>query len=304
MKRVLKFLAAASALVFLAAVAAIVWLTVFFDADVYRDEIEEAVRRHTGREIDIEGPLAVKVFPRIVVEAGRMTLAARDGFGPDPMVEMEGAAVFLQARPLLRGKIEIDRIRFDSPRVRLAVNDVGESAWGDLAARLQHAAGGGAPIGDEQFLGVGLAALAVQGLVVDDGELQWSDAFRGTYFIAADIDLEMERLRHREAGGLSLKARIVDEARGASLDIAVTAMVRADFETLDTDITMLEVEIAGSAFHARATAKSVDLRGLRAAPEFIAGDVVVAASRGDTSVELSAPLLRYRRSGNTLAADV
>src|SRR5210317_243523 len=93
------------ALVALAIVAAVV-LPMFLDPNDFRDDIGSAVAKQTGRELQIDGDLELSVIPWLGIRVGPARLSNAAGFGDEPMLAIQGAAVSVKLMPLLSKQVE------------------------------------------------------------------------------------------------------------------------------------------------------------------------------------------------------
>ena len=73
------FAAIIGGLIALFAVAAIAFF-LFFDPNDFREEIADAVKEATGRDLVIDGEVNLQLFPWLAVEVGHATLGNAPGF--------------------------------------------------------------------------------------------------------------------------------------------------------------------------------------------------------------------------------
>ncbi|MGB1556348.1 MAG: AsmA family protein, partial [Oceanococcaceae bacterium] len=121
-------------------VGAAVWITLIFDPNDYRDDIAEAVRENTGRELRLEGPLKLRLFPQVAVEVNTLALANAKDFGPEPMLEVGRLLASVEVLPLLLDQaVRIGEIRLEQVRARIETR--GErNNWEDIAEAQQEQA--------------------------------------------------------------------------------------------------------------------------------------------------------------------
>lgn len=183
------------------------------DTQALRGVIEDRVETTTGRELRIEGPLDVSLFPWLGFELGRIRLANAEGFGDDPIAAFKQAQLRVRLLPLIGGDIALDRVVLNGLEVNLARNARGENNWDDLIG--QAAAGAEKPqpgSADEGGASGAGWSLRVEGVEVRDARVTWSDASTGQQVTVRDFRLLTGRL---EAGvatpvELSLTAMTAD----------------------------------------------------------------------------------------------
>ena len=74
MGQILKYVLFAIGALALLLVIAAVSLTLLFDPNDFRGKIAESVAEATGRELSIEGDLAISVFPWLAIDVGKTRL--------------------------------------------------------------------------------------------------------------------------------------------------------------------------------------------------------------------------------------
>ncbi len=293
MAAVLRILAVLLGLVLLVLAGLATWLTLFFDVNDYKPRIVEEVRRHTGRELRLDGALSVALWPRIAVSTGPVSLSARDGFGEAPMLQADDLRVAVQLRPLLDREVRVDQVALDAPRLALSVQADGRTAWGDIVERVRTATGRGGGVSDEEALGAGLAALVVQGVVVENGEVHWHDARSGQRQSATGITLTADRLVQGESGEVTLAARIESDALPGPAHVEARTRLQVDFAGLGAELHDVEASVQAESTSLELAAARVVAASMGADGEVRIDGLRLVAIRGDAAAELDAPQLRY-----------
>src|SRR6267142_1740184 len=111
----------------LAAALLAVWLLV--NPNDYKPRIAAAVRDATGRDLVLQGDIKLSVFPWIALELGPASLGNPPGFGEEPFLAFNRAAVRLKLFPLLAKRLEMDRVELDGLDLRLRKNAQGTGNW-------------------------------------------------------------------------------------------------------------------------------------------------------------------------------
>ena len=104
-----------------------VWLLV--NPNDYKPQIAAAVKRATGRELVLEGKLALSVFPWIALELGPASLGNPSGFPAQPFVSFKHASVRVKLLPLLAKRLEIGKVELDGLDLKLLKNASGKGNW-------------------------------------------------------------------------------------------------------------------------------------------------------------------------------
>ncbi|MDH3418587.1 MAG: AsmA family protein [Gammaproteobacteria bacterium] len=173
-------------------VIALVGVALLFDPNDYKPEISAAVEDATGRTLTLEGDLELNVFPRLRIALGEAELSNAAGFGDAPFVSIQGARLQVGLLPLiLLQSLEIDEARLDGLTLNLARNAQGQGNWEDMG---QAAAAGDEDelIDDDEAVEGGQLTVAVQAIVVDDAQVNWTDATTGETWQLSEFNLELE----------------------------------------------------------------------------------------------------------------
>jgi AsmA family len=107
-------------------------MTSVIDPNRYRGKVEAIVGDLAGRSLVIEGDLEITWFPWLGVRMGSAHLENRPGVVGLPITQWQSIAVAAKVVPLLKGQVVIDRIRLQSPHIRLRRDAQGRGNWEDL----------------------------------------------------------------------------------------------------------------------------------------------------------------------------
>src|SRR5882672_2342575 len=124
--KILAGLAGAIIVLLVAGLLAVWWLV---NPNDYKGRIADSVKESTGRELVLKGDIKLAVFPWIALELGPASLGNPPGFGEEPFVAFNHAAVRVKLLPLLAKRLEIDRVELDGLDLRLRKNAQGTGNW-------------------------------------------------------------------------------------------------------------------------------------------------------------------------------
>ena len=235
--------------------AAVVLLWVV-DPNEYKPWIERAVEEATGRRLQIEGDLALTVFPWLGVQVAGVSLANAPGFGPAPMVEVGTAKVRVALVPLFKGELRADELLLEGARIHLARDAQGHTNWDDLVQAAEQRASGSAPGRDE-----GLASFMIGGLRIEDAAVHWEDAESGTVLDVAPLDLHTGPVASGKPVDVSLHAGVRTGEPALDLVLQLEARLHPDggFEQLRVDPLQATLRAQGPALDGRRV--DLDLQG-------------------------------------------
>ncbi|MCC6172203.1 MAG: AsmA family protein [Gammaproteobacteria bacterium] len=156
-------LIAAAGLVALLLVGALA-ITQWVDADVFRPRIVAALSQATGRPVRLQEGLELGWYPWLALRTGPGEIGNPPGIDGEPLLRWREARIGARLLPLLRGELQLDRLRLVGARMALQRTADGRDNWSGLA---EAGGEGGAP-------------LRLAGLDLEDAELRFTDAVDGT----------------------------------------------------------------------------------------------------------------------------
>jgi AsmA protein len=285
MKRLIRVLLSVIALVVVLFIVAVVVATLYFDPNDFKDQLSEAVKEHTGRDLEIKGNIDLSVFPWLGVEVGKIAMGNAPGFDEPVFASADRTQIRVKLLPLLRKQLEMDTVSLYGLNLKLARDKQGHGNWEDLTQpQAEEAAAETKPSQPAPAEGgLPLAGLAIGGLDIRDARVSWDDAQAGQRYTidrlalqsgavvpGKPIDLE---LRFHLAGGtppvdgdVSLKgtADLDPEAQryrvrdlvldasltgegvpGQTLDLALATQADLDLSTQTLSVPELELKTLG-----------------------------------------------------------
>lgn len=202
-------------------VLAAIAFRLFFDPNDFREEIANAVKESTGRELVIEGDIELQIFPWLAIDVGRTTLGNAPGFGDEPFAAFEKASLSVRLVPLLlRQEATIGSAAVDGLRLNLEVDRNGTSNWSDFLAAEE------APAETETSAGEG-AAIEVSGIDISDATFVYEDATTGDRYELTAVNLNLGRVSDDgsaipASGGLRFDVQPAGYVGEMSLDTAIS----------------------------------------------------------------------------------
>jgi len=191
MKRTLKWLAIIAGAVVVLIVGAAILLPLVVDPNEYKPALVAQVKKHTGRDLRIDGDIELSVFPWIGVELGKTALSNAPGFPEQFFASTEQVAIRVKLLPLLAKRIEVGTVTIRGLDLNLARNAAGRTNWDDLVAQAGQGSKGGGTGGSGSAppspdsggsAGAPALALAIGGLDIRDANLSWDDARSGRHY--------------------------------------------------------------------------------------------------------------------------
>ena len=222
-----------------------------FDINAYKDKIIARIKADTGRDLVLDGPLELALWPQIRLTAGPLTLSNVSGADPTPLLRAERIQIAVATWPLLRKRAEMDTVVLHGVDLNLARDATGVGNWADLL-------GANAKRQDAQTkrgASSQLAVLILGGVDIKDGRLTWHDAMTGQQLRLTAVTAT--------TGALTF---------GQPIDLKISASARANQPALDADI-----KITGTLNY------NVDDKHYRLAPLVVVSDLRGAQLPGGTA---------------------
>jgi AsmA protein len=266
MGRVFKLLLILLASLVVLAVVAILVFSLVFDPNDYRDRIAAEVEAATGREFVIEGELGLRLFPWLAVEMGRTELGNAEGFGPEPFMNFDAAALSVRLLPmLLRREFEVGAVRLDGLTLNLAVDEGGRSNWQDLLDR--QSAADDVEVKDDEAAAP--ASLDIGSIEIVNANLTYADRQSGSTYRLEDLNAATGAIRPGEPVEFDAGFGFATEPGGMAGSVSIRATVGQDEATLAVSDLAIEGQVVGDmplAFALAAPAMLIDTAASRVSP--------------------------------------
>ncbi len=168
MSRYLKIAALAAAAVLLALLAAAVYFGATVNPNDYKGDLVRLMQQQHQRTLSIGGDIRLRLYPRIGAEFGKVSLSEQNS--ATEFASADGMTVSVALLPLLRNRIEIDRIEVRGARMRLVRSADGSVNTRDLTAArtAQNEAGGLARGGASMRFAIDSLRIDNAHLLIDD----------------------------------------------------------------------------------------------------------------------------------------
>ncbi|PZW43151.1 AsmA-like protein [Humitalea rosea] len=310
--------------------ALVVWAAVFFDADALRPRVAAEAERATGRALTIAGPLRIVLWPRPSVSAEGLALANLPGGSRPEMLTIRRAEAEVALWPLLRGKVELARLRLVGADLLLenqnwVFSPAARPPGRDTAPSPAAARSGSFAVGEVVLED---ARIAMDGQTATIPRLVLRDAAGGvtlagqieTHGLALEANAQGGRLAPLLAGlpePWPLKAEVTGPGLAAgfegSLSKGLTGVARLRLDRLsrlaplrpglpEAEGVEAELRLAGSAPGAlRLSVAGLPIGPARAEQLVLAADGLAAPLGGTGQLRMGAGVLQARFTGGPLA---
>jgi len=266
------------------ALAALVILVTKIDPNEHKAWIETRFNKETGREVSLDGPIALTLYPWLGVEAGNVSIANTEEFGAGPFAYLDYVKLRVRTLPLLREEYEVDTIAVKGAILNLVRNEQGMANWENLDG-VDDAA-------DNRPM-LPLAAVALGGVAIEDARITLDDRQAAARYEFSAINASTAELKYGEPVDISLgfRGRSNKPALEATVSLAGIINYATDGEQfavapLDVDAVIKSSNIPGGQTSARLSARvDVDLDENTAALSDFTLDTLDATVAGNLSAQ-------------------
>jgi uncharacterized protein involved in outer membrane biogenesis len=152
------------------------------DLDSYKPQIAAEVKKATGRDLVIDGPVSLSLLPTPSVSVAGVRFANVPGAKTSNMVEVKSATVRPSLLALLTGRLEVSEVVLDQPKIALEIDADGKPNWAfapPASEAKSRASASSSP-----------KALSVGEIACNDGTLIFRDARTGLSVVAEKADVK------------------------------------------------------------------------------------------------------------------
>jgi uncharacterized protein involved in outer membrane biogenesis len=154
----------------------------FFDLEQYKPQLLAEVKKATGRDLVIDGPVSARLLPLPSATVSGVKFYNVAGSKNANMVEVKSITVRPALFSLLLGKLEVDEVTLVEPKIVLEINAEGKPNW-EFAPSVAEAKPAAPKPNSPQPLSLG-------GLAIENGTLIFSDSKSGLAITAEKANIE------------------------------------------------------------------------------------------------------------------
>jgi AsmA protein len=225
-------------------VAGVVAVTMLFDANKLKVEIERVVEAKTGRTLKLEGDLKLAFWPSIGASVGRASLSERGGKGT--FLGLESAHVSVAVMPLLSKQIVVSGVRLDGLRATVTRGKDGRFNFDDLLAvpaAAKEKPGTPPPAPAE----AGTVRFDIGGIGITHASVSYRDAQRGQVIDISDLNLHTGRIADEVPGTFKLSAHVKSASPVSDARIALSGGYRFSLAKKAFALSGLDATLEGAA---------------------------------------------------------
>jgi len=164
-------------------------VSIFVNPNDYKGRVAREVKASTGRDLTLQGDIKLSVFPWIALQLGPVSLGNPEGFGAEPFLTLQHAALRVKLLPLLRKELQVGRIEIDGLDLRLQKNAAGKGNWEEFGEK------SGAPATAEASPGSGPPASlkGLGGVLIKDSRISYNE------LVVSSLNVDVGNVSQRAA---------------------------------------------------------------------------------------------------------
>ena len=247
MGKILKLFFMIGSIVVLIIVAAAVILPLVISPNVFKPEIETAVKNITGRTLTIEGDLELSVFPWLGLSTGKLILSNAAGFPGKAFAVVDESNIKVKLIPLLSKKIELKRIDLKGLMLNLEKNEQGVNNWSDLIETEKDIPGSikhePAVAGQQQEVPM-FASLMVGGISLENSQISWHSRKSGKTIEIQQLNLKTDAVAPNRSIPIELQFLLLDGQSKMTEQVALTSDLIINEKLDQFDINHLDLRIS------------------------------------------------------------
>jgi AsmA protein len=208
-------------------------VSIFVNPNDYKGRIAREVKASTGRDLTLQGDIKLSVFPWIALQLGPVSLGNPEGFGAEPFLTLQHAALRVKLLPLLHKELQVGRIEIDGLDLRLQKNAAGKGNWEDFGEK------SGAPVTAEANPSSGPPASLedLGGVLIKDSRISYNE------LVVSNLNIDVGNVSQRAA--VPVKASFdVDTGPGGNRT-SLTGALDITLDTMAKRYGLAEVTLSG-----------------------------------------------------------
>lgn len=204
------------------AVAVVVALPELVSLETYKPQILEQVKHATGRDIRIDGPMELSLFPHLALKLDDVGFSGfpETGGGQEgrngEMVRLQSLELVLALRPLFSGDLRVTSFILEKPVIVLETDAKGQRNW-ELGRATEEITADTAPDGDPY-----LVEFSVKDAQLVDGTVTWLDRRSDTRETISGININVHLPGLRQP--LEADGKLDWKAQTIALDLQVASV--------------------------------------------------------------------------------
>ncbi len=217
----------------LVALAAVAIFAATFDPNKYRDDVERLVKEHTGRTLQLKGPLEMAFWPSLGAKVSQVALSERAA--DREFLSLADAHASVALLPLLRGEVIVDRVRVSGLKAQIVKDKQGRFNFQDLIEAKPGEKPAAKPAPDEGSPSP--VKFDIAGIQIENAALAYRDLASGEEIALSDFNLETGRVSENAQGEIDLSTALKRNQPPLDAKLALNGRYALKPEAIGLDFT-------------------------------------------------------------------
>jgi AsmA protein len=218
----------------LVALAAVAILAATFDPNKYRDDVERLVKEHTGRTLQLKGPLEMAFWPSLGARVSQVALSERAA--DREFLSLASAHASVALLPLLRGEVIVDRVRVSGLKAQVVKDKEGRFNFQDLMEpKPGEKPAAKAP--QKKSEDSGPVKFDIAGIQIENASIAYRDLASGQEVALSDLNLETGRIAENAQGKIDFSTALKRNTPPLDAKLALNGTYSLKPEAIGVDFT-------------------------------------------------------------------
>jgi AsmA protein len=205
--KILKLTLITIGVLFLLLLISVVSLFVFVDPNDYKQEIIEVVKKETGRDIVIEKPIKLSIYPYLGLKVGGIKIYNHPSYDDKLFASLSEAKVGVAIIPLLKKEIIVDNVLIKDLKVVIKTNKNGINNYQDLI--IKESGDKNQKKQQEKTDHLGIPKIALSGVDIQNVNLDYIDEQKNNYVKAQKCNLSTGKINFNQPINFDFSCRVV-----------------------------------------------------------------------------------------------
>jgi len=188
----------------------------------FKPQIVELVEKQTGRQLTVDQPLELTLFPSIGLSTGDVRLSNATGFSVKNFAQFDQLVLRVKLMPLLKQQLEADTVVLRGMRLNLERKANGQTNWDDLVAKSS-----GETPAKSSDAAVVPAALVIEGVDIDDAQITWVDQLTGERLSITKMSLQSSGIKAGQSTDVSASMKLQSALHKLTAEVSLSGQIKA-----------------------------------------------------------------------------
>ncbi len=212
MSKMLRVLVTIIGAFILLGLVAIIGLVVFVNPNDLKPQINQAVNKYTGRQLQLGGDIEWSLYPWLGLQLNEAKLSNRPGFGEKPFAEIQKLDIQVRLLPLLHKQLEIGKLHVNGLTLFLVKDAQGRTNWQGFLNPEATTSSTPSTSGDTLPDSLKPLGFVVAGLDIQNGHIFFDDQQKNKHYEISQLQLKSANLTVNQSSSFSTQFNLIANA--------------------------------------------------------------------------------------------